>query len=102
MYSYWGRGRGGLIDKASPFLLLFFVLRSSIAYVAVFHSFATWAATFCLSSGVQVRAGYFLCFHNPPNSDMDYRIFYVRTWSFVCVRIHTGVGHTDSESAQRF
>ena len=31
------------------------------------------------------------CFHNPPNSDMDYRIFYVRT--FLCVRLHTGVGH---------
>ena len=43
----------------------------------------------------------FSCFHNPPNSDMDYRIFNVCTWSnSVCVRIHTGVGHTDSESAQ--
>ena len=29
------------------------------------------------------------CFHNPPNSDMGYKIFYVRT--FLCVRIHTGV-----------
>ena len=29
----------------------------------------------------------FSCFHNPPNSDMDYRIFNVRTWSFLCVRI---------------
>ena len=26
----------------------------------------------------------------------------MRTWSFLCVRIHTGVGHTDSESAQHF
>ena len=37
--------------------------------------------------------------------DIDYRIFNVRTWSFLCVRIyiHTGVGHTaDSESAQYF
>ena len=34
------------------------------------------------------------CFHNPPNSDMDYRVFNVRMWSFVWVRIHTGVGHT--------
>ena len=25
-------------------------------------------------------------FHNPSNSDKDYRIFNVRTWSFVCVR----------------
>ena len=43
------------------------------------------------------------CFHNPPNSYMDYRIFNVRTWSFLCMRIHTHrVGHTDSESAQHF
>ena len=35
------------------------------------------------------------------HSNMDYRIFNVRTWSFVSVRIHTGVGHTD-ESAQHF
>ena len=41
----------------------------------------------------------FSCFRNPPNSDMDYRIFNVRT--FLCVRTHTGVGHTD-ESAQHF
>ena len=42
----------------------------------------------------------FSCFHNPPNSDMDYRIFNVRTWLFLCVRgVHMGVGHTDSESA---
>ena len=40
----------------------------------------------------------FACFCNPPNSDMDCRIFNVHT----CVRIHSGVGHTDSESAQHF
>ena len=33
---------------------------------------------------------------------MDYRIFNVCTWSFLCVRIHTGVGLTNSESAQHF
>ena len=44
----------------------------------------------------------FLCFRNPPNSDMDYRIIIVHTWSFLCVRIHMGVRHTDSESAQHF
>ena len=55
------------------------------------------------SSGVQVHAGYFRqCFHNPPNSDVDYRICNVRTRSFVCVSIHTGAGHTDSEPAQPF
>ena len=44
----------------------------------------------------------FSCFRNPPNSDMDYSIFNVPTWSFLCVRIHMGVGHADSESAQHF
>ena len=44
----------------------------------------------------------FSCFHNPPNSDMDCRIFNVRTSLFVFVRVHTGVGHTGSESAQHF
>ena len=32
----------------------------------------------------------FSCFHNPPNSDIDYRIFNMRMWSFLCVHIHTG------------
>ena len=42
------------------------------------------------------------CFHNPHNSDMDYRLFNVCAWSFSCVHIHTGVGHTESEAAQHF
>ena len=42
------------------------------------------------------------CFRNPPNSDMDYMIFNACMWLFLCVRIHTGVGHTDNESAQHF
>ena len=42
----------------------------------------------------------FLCFHNPLNTDMDYRIFNVHyMWSFLCMRIHTGVGHTDNKLA---
>ena len=32
-----------------------------------------------------------LCFCNAPNSDMNYRIFNVCTWSFLCVCIHVGV-----------
>ena len=45
----------------------------------------------------------FSCFRNQPKSDMDYRIFNVHAWSFLCVHIyiHTGVGHTN-ESAQHF
>ena len=35
----------------------------------------------------------FLCFCNPPNSDMDYRIFNVHMWSLLCVHIYTqGLG----------
>ena len=38
---------------------------------------------------MKVHAWVFLCFHNPPNSDIDYRIFNVRTWSFL-LRVHGG------------
>ena len=38
---------------------------------------------------LSVHAGLFGCCPNPPNSDMDYRIFNVRMWSS-CIRIHTG------------
>ena len=41
----------------------------------------------------------FSFFRNPPNSDMDYRSFNVRTWPLLWVRIRMGVGHTDNESA---
>ena len=34
--------------------------------------------------------GVFSCFHNPPNSDTDYRIFNMRMWSFLGVRAYTG------------
>ena len=34
----------------------------------------------------------FLCFRNPLDWDMDYRIFAVRTWSFLCVHIYTHWG----------
>ena len=47
----------------------------------------------------------FSSFWNPPNSDMHYTIFKVRMWSYIyniCVRIHTGVGHMNSESEQHF
>ena len=45
------------------------------------------------------------CFRNPLNSDMDYRIFNVRTrgHSCACVRIYTrGVGHPKTEPAKHF
>ena len=44
----------------------------------------------------------FSCSRNPPNSDMGCKIFNVRTWSFLCARIHTRVRHTDTKSSQHF
>ena len=34
----------------------------------------------------------FSYFCNPPNSDIDYRIFNMHTWSFLCMRIHMARG----------
>ena len=45
---------------------------------------------------------FFSSFRDPQNTDMDYRTLNVLTWSFLCVYIHTGVGHTDTKSAQPF
>ena len=40
-----------------------------------------------LSYYFSVHAGSFYCFRNLPNSDMEYRICIVCTWSFLCVCI---------------
>ena len=51
------------------------------------HHWTLWPGV-CLHAFVF----YFLyVFLNPPNSDTDYRIFNVHTWSFLCMRVHTGV-----------
>ena len=52
----------------------------------------------------KVHAGSFRVSINHWTLNMDYRIFKFnfRTWSLLCVRIHMGVGYTDSESAQHF
>ena len=56
-----------------------------------------------------VHAGLFWWFHSPPNSDMDYRIFNMRMWSFIMctyIYIHSGalsfshIQRTWVESAQ--
>ena len=44
----------------------------------------------------------FSCFRIPPNCDMDYRIFNVRTWSCLCVRIHMVVEHNIFDPETRF
>ena len=89
MSAYWGS------QFAQSSLFSAFFLRSStggVAYVTVFNSSATWAATFRLRGYKSCACWLFLCFHNPLNSDMDYRIFDVCTWSLVCMRIHTHGG----------
>ena len=50
---------------------------------------ATAAARAALPSPISA-CWVFSCFRNPPNSDMDYRIFNVRTWPFLSVHMHTG------------
>ena len=44
-----------------------------------------------------------LCFHNPPNSDMDYGVFNVCVWSF-CMCVHTwrNFGHIRRTSCRIF
>ena len=52
-----------------------------------------------LSPWQQSACWVFSCFRSPPNSDMDYIIVNVRTWSFLCARIHTGGwAHTSTAS----
>ena len=45
--------------------------------------------TLRLDTFTLAHAGLFWCFYNPSNSDMDYRIFNVRMWSF-CFHLHAG------------
>ena len=60
------------------------------------HKYSPWSR---IHDG---RVGYPPLNSNPPNSDMDYRIFNASTWSFLCVHIYTrGLG-TLTESAQHF
>ena len=54
------------------------------------HKWDQWPATtkrmdYCFNH-IEIRACWvFWCLCNPPNSDMDYRIFIVRAWSSACV-----------------
>ena len=59
---------------------------------SAFKSRLQAAARAALCPVLQVHAGYFRVSVIHRNSDMDCRIFNGRTWSFVCVRIHTGYG----------
>ena len=50
------------------------------------HLGKTTAAARAALTRLQSACWVFSCFRNPLNSDMDY----IRTWSFLCVRVHTG------------
>ena len=67
------------IDQPLVCIKLFFHIFFSIA-----SSINTWKAL-----TYSVHAGLFECFHNPPNSDMDHRIFNVRMCS-CSMREHMG------------
>ena len=71
-------GDGLFIDLTMKYLLLLLLL---LSYSVQLQHDEDWHFL--------VHAGLFCCIHSPPNSDMDYRIFNVRMWSF-CTRIHTG------------
>ena len=56
-------------EVAHSFLSAYLHRRRGIAYVTVFNSSATWAASHIPSSGGTSACWLFSCFHNPPNSD---------------------------------
>ena len=104
----WWKSLFPIIQKLMWYVLLICLIYLFIHFTVPFGKFrppylgkATAAARATLPNPAGA-CWVFSCFRNPPNSDMDYRIFYMRTRSFLCVRIHTGDGHTDSESAQHF
>ena len=52
---------------------------------------------------LSVHAGLFECFHNPPNNDMDYKIFGVCMWFllFLLLRVYTHVYLTEEASKSK-
>ena len=69
------------------------------------HAFTrTLISTQLQPCGAQRQLSYYFSVHAQcisvsviHQTDMDYRVF-VRTWAFLWMCVHTGVGHTDSES----
>ena len=86
-------------------MLLLVLLRSSVGVSLADICINTVATTWCEAPAqllIVSACWVFLCFRNLTNSDMDYRIFNMHTWSFLCAHIHPGGGHIDCESAQHF
>ena len=72
-------------DQCDYSFIVWCFYQTVIVYFRIVSNFSSLKSMTLL-----VHAGLFWCFHrNPPNSDVDYRIFDVRMWSF-CMRMHTG------------
>ena len=93
--SWWG------LQTVKNTFFFFFFFEFYTLYRLPYLGKAT-AATVAVLASPTSACWVFSCFRNPPNCDRDYRIFNVRMWSFLRVRIHTGVGRTHSESEQQF
>ena len=91
------------------FIFYFFIfLKSTVKCLYCWHSFfprKVSSSSSSFSSSVNdhqpqsltllsflVHAGLFLCFHSPPNSDMDDRIFNVCVCDLFCMHIYTHGG----------
>ena len=98
---FQGGGRGGGKESVQVCWVSFLLFFNTLLILVINSGKATAAARTALPS-LTSACWIFSCFRNPPSSEMDYRISNVRTWSFLCLLQHTGVGHTDSESAQHF
>ena len=76
-------------------MLLLVLLRSSVGVSLADICINTVATTWCEAPAqllIVSACWVFLCFRNLTNSDMDYRIFNMHTWSFLCAHYTRGVG----------
>ena len=69
--------------------------------MTVFNSSAIWAVTFRLQGYKCMLVISWFCIIHLTLTWATWCLTCVQ-WYFVCVRIHTGVGHTDNQSAQPF
>ena len=88
-WGFWGNRnpsseipKGVWAGKWSPLLM------SEVGWPATLLCNLLYRSTFILRS-VKCILGLFM-FPHPPNSDMDYRILNMRTWSFLCLHIYMG------------
>ena len=75
-------------------------MAKGVAYVTVFNSSA-YLDCHIPSSGRSSACWLLSCFHNPPNSDMDYRSFNVHTYMVVRMRAYTHWGGWGTPTASQ-